>query len=86
MPCLRISVKLCDQDPPSLPPSLSPSLHPSLLPPSLPPSLPAVQACKWHNGSESFGQRWKKGDIVGCLLDFNEKTMCEWQLQFVSNA
>ena len=52
----------------------------------LPPSLPAMQACKWHNGSVSFGQRWKKGDVVGCLLDVNEKSMCEWQLQLVSNA
>ena len=30
-----------------------------------------VQACKWHSGRESFGQRWSAGDVVGCLLDMD---------------
>nr|XP_018669433.1 ryanodine receptor 3 [Ciona intestinalis] len=29
-------------------------------------------ALKWNNGAESFGRRWNAGDVVGCLLDFNE--------------
>ncbi|XP_076818158.1 ryanodine receptor 2-like isoform X3 [Clavelina lepadiformis] len=32
-----------------------------------------VNALKWNNGAENFGQRWKVGDVVGCLLDFNER-------------
>ena len=35
------------------------------------------QACKWHGGSDSFGQRWKAGDVVGCLLDIDEHTICK---------
>ena len=30
-----------------------------------------AQACKWHSGRESFGQRWSAGDVVGCLLDMD---------------
>ena len=29
-------------------------------------------ASKWHNGSEAYGKRWKKNDVIGCLLDFDE--------------
>nr|CAB3265843.1 ryanodine receptor 3 [Phallusia mammillata] len=34
-----------------------------------------VNALKWHNGSENFGQRWNIGDVIGCLLDLNERTI-----------
>ena len=33
------------------------------------------QARKWNRTSESFGQRWSVGDVVGCLLDIEEKTI-----------
>ncbi|XP_078000970.1 ryanodine receptor 2-like [Glandiceps talaboti] len=32
-------------------------------------------ARKWHQGSESFGKTWQAGDVIGCMLDFNDKTM-----------
>uniref|UniRef100_H2Y883 Ryanodine receptor 3-like n=1 Tax=Ciona savignyi TaxID=51511 RepID=H2Y883_CIOSA len=32
-----------------------------------------VNALKLNDGSETFGQRWKPGDVVGCLLDFSER-------------
>ena len=35
------------------------------------------QARKWHDGSEKFGRRWSEGDVVGCLLNLDEGTMCE---------
>ena len=35
---------------------------------------------KWHNESENFGRRWKSGDVVGCLLDIEEKTICESEM------
>ena len=25
---------------------------------------------RWHNGSSTWGQRWKAGDVVGCAADF----------------
>ena len=31
-----------------------------------------TQACKWHSGKESFGQRWSAGDVVGCVLDMDQ--------------
>jgi len=30
---------------------------------------------KWHSGSQSYGARWSVGDIVGCALDLDERTM-----------
>ena len=38
-------------------------------------SLSLSQARKWHRTSESFGQRWSVGDVIGCLLDIEEKTI-----------
>ena len=36
------------------------------------------QACKWHKGgSEKFGQRWKEGDEITCLIDLDKQTMCK---------
>ena len=29
-------------------------------------------AAKWHNGQEAYGKRWRVGDVIGCLLDFDE--------------
>lgn len=35
-----------------------------------------IQTCKWHsNRSEKFGNVWKKGDVVGCLIDLDQQTM-----------
>ncbi|XP_078674597.1 ryanodine receptor 2-like isoform X8 [Branchiostoma floridae x Branchiostoma belcheri] len=28
---------------------------------------------KWHGHHESFGRTWRPGDVVGCLLDLNDK-------------
>jgi len=36
-----------------------------------------LQSRKWHKESENFGRRWKSGDVVGCLLDIEEATICE---------
>ncbi|VDP02284.1 unnamed protein product [Soboliphyme baturini] len=33
-------------------------------------------ARKWHLGCESYGKNWKKGDVVGCLLDLSDKVIC----------
>ena len=41
----------------------------------LPPPPFLSQARKWHRTSESFGQRWSVGDVIGCLLDIEEKTI-----------
>ncbi len=31
---------------------------------------------KWHIGAEHYGKRWKTGDVVGCFLDLNDRTIC----------
>ncbi|KAK5965079.1 hypothetical protein GCK32_008746 [Trichostrongylus colubriformis] len=30
---------------------------------------------KWHQGAESYGKDWKIGDVVGCFLDLNDRTI-----------
>lgn len=30
---------------------------------------------KWHQGAEHYGREWKVGDIVGCFLDLNDRTI-----------
>lgn len=30
---------------------------------------------KWHQGAEQYGREWKVGDIVGCFLDLNDRTI-----------
>uniref|UniRef100_A0A1I7RX29 MIR domain-containing protein n=1 Tax=Bursaphelenchus xylophilus TaxID=6326 RepID=A0A1I7RX29_BURXY len=30
---------------------------------------------KWHQGAETYGREWKVGDIVGCFLDLNDRTI-----------
>lgn len=30
---------------------------------------------KWHQGPETYGKEWKVGDIVGCFLDLNDRTI-----------
>jgi len=30
---------------------------------------------KWHGGSESYGQYWSSGDIIGCAVDLDNKKM-----------
>ncbi|RLN96463.1 hypothetical protein BBJ28_00010025 [Nothophytophthora sp. Chile5] len=30
---------------------------------------------RWNSGSSSYGEKWKAGDIIGCLLDFNAQEM-----------
>jgi ryanodine receptor 2 len=30
---------------------------------------------KWHQGAEQYGREWKIGDIVGCFLDLNDRTI-----------
>ena len=41
------------------------------------PWLLCLQACKWHQGAEPYGKVWKKGDVIGCMLDFVDKTVSE---------
>ncbi len=33
---------------------------------------------KWSQGSEVYGKVWQKGDIIGCMLDIVDQTICEW--------
>lgn len=33
------------------------------------------QAQRWHQGNEHFGRSWLAGDIVGCMVDLNERTI-----------
>ncbi|XP_077975839.1 ryanodine receptor 2-like isoform X3 [Styela clava] len=37
--------------------------------------LDGAHAQKWHNGPERFGHVWNVSDVIGCLLDFNERTI-----------
>ncbi|VDM52160.1 unnamed protein product [Angiostrongylus costaricensis] len=30
---------------------------------------------KWHQGAEVYGREWKIGDVVGCFLDLNDRTI-----------
>lgn len=30
---------------------------------------------KWHQGAEQYGREWKVGDVVGCFLDLNDRTI-----------
>ncbi|CAB3399073.1 unnamed protein product [Caenorhabditis bovis] len=30
---------------------------------------------KWHQGPEAYGKEWKVGDVVGCFLDLNDRTI-----------
>ncbi|GLD91660.1 hypothetical protein PINS_up000193 [Pythium insidiosum] len=30
---------------------------------------------RWNSGSSSYGEKWKAGDVVGCLLDLEAKEM-----------
>lgn len=30
---------------------------------------------KWHQGAEQYGKEWKIGDIIGCFLDLNDRTI-----------
>ncbi|CAK5073642.1 unnamed protein product [Meloidogyne enterolobii] len=30
---------------------------------------------KWHQGAEHYGRAWKIGDVVGCFLDLNDRTI-----------
>ncbi|UMM36210.1 hypothetical protein L5515_008471 [Caenorhabditis briggsae] len=30
---------------------------------------------KWHQGAETYGKEWKIGDVVGCFLDLNDRTI-----------
>lgn len=34
-----------------------------------------LQAQRWHQGNEHFGRSWQSGDVVGCMVDMNERTM-----------
>lgn len=33
------------------------------------------QVQRWHQGNEHFGRVWQPGDVVGCMVDLNERTM-----------
>jgi ryanodine receptor 2 len=32
-------------------------------------------ARKWHQGPELYGKEWKMGDVCGCFLDLNDRTI-----------
>uniref|UniRef100_A0A8C9RP23 Ryanodine receptor 2 n=1 Tax=Scleropages formosus TaxID=113540 RepID=A0A8C9RP23_SCLFO len=33
------------------------------------------KAQRWHQGNEHFGRSWQPADVVGCMVDMNERTM-----------
>ncbi|KAG1945378.1 ryanodine receptor [Pimephales promelas] len=33
------------------------------------------KAQRWHQGNEHFGRSWASGDVVGCMVDMNERTI-----------
>ncbi|KAG7282547.1 hypothetical protein CRUP_001122, partial [Coryphaenoides rupestris] len=33
------------------------------------------KAQRWHQGNEHFGRSWQAADVVGCMVDFGERTM-----------
>ncbi|MFT7807285.1 ryanodine receptor 2 isoform X1 [Arapaima gigas] len=33
------------------------------------------KAQRWHQGNEHFGRSWQPGDVAGCMVDMNERTM-----------
>jgi hypothetical protein len=43
-------------------------------------------AKKWHNGTEHYGRAWLKGDVIGCFLDLNDKTICEHNIDVSQNG
>lgn len=32
---------------------------------------------KWHQGMDNYGKQWNIGDVIGCFLDLNDKTVCK---------
>nr|XP_032804165.1 ryanodine receptor 2-like isoform X12 [Petromyzon marinus] len=32
-----------------------------------------LKSQKWHQGGEHFGRAWQPGDVVGCLVDLNDR-------------
>ncbi|XP_056888735.1 ryanodine receptor 2 isoform X2 [Takifugu flavidus] len=30
---------------------------------------------RWHQGNEHYGRVWQAGDVVGCMIDLNDRTM-----------
>ena len=41
---------------------------------------PLSQGRKWNQGSELYGKVWQKGDIIGCMLDITDKTICKMRV------
>uniref|UniRef100_A0A6I8PDZ5 Ryanodine receptor 2 n=1 Tax=Ornithorhynchus anatinus TaxID=9258 RepID=A0A6I8PDZ5_ORNAN len=33
------------------------------------------KAQRWHQGNEHYGRAWQAGDVVGCMVDMNERTL-----------
>lgn len=47
---------------------------------SLPQLMPTnyfmfIQGRKWNHGAEPYGKQWRSGDVIGCMLDLNDKTI-----------
>lgn len=34
-----------------------------------------IQGRKWNHGAEPYGKQWRSGDVIGCMLDLNDKTI-----------
>ena len=37
--------------------------------------LRTSQGRKWLQGAESYGKMWQRGDVIGCMIDMNDKTI-----------
>lgn len=34
-----------------------------------------LQGQRWHQGSGFFGRNWQLGDVVGCMINLDDKSM-----------
>lgn len=39
-------------------------------------SFECQAARKWHQGSDAFGKQCKPGDVIGVMIDLQDKTVC----------
>jgi hypothetical protein len=43
-----------------------------------------IKGRKWNVGAEQYGKIWQAGDIIGCMLDINDKTCSKYQLKIIT--
>jgi hypothetical protein len=43
-----------------------------------------IKGRKWNVGAEQYGKIWQTGDIIGCMLDINDKTCSKYQFKIIT--